>query len=39
MLTELLCEEANLNDILRFAKNVTGKVNIYALLSLNMECS
>lgn len=26
MLTDLLCEEANYNEVIRFAKNVTGKV-------------
>jgi hypothetical protein len=34
MLTELLCEEANINDIIRFAKNVTGKVRVIHLTSI-----
>ncbi|KAF2464229.1 beach-domain-containing protein [Lindgomyces ingoldianus] len=31
MLTELLCDKSNYNDILRFAKNVTGKWLLYLL--------
>lgn len=31
MLAELLCGDANYNEIIRFAKNVTGKVKLSIL--------